>query len=86
MSGNKKTGHMRDLLISVEWDEEAKVHVADSDNLFGLNVEAETIEQLISGLRDVIPELLKLNDDVDEKGPISLKIQCTTPYKSFIAA
>lgn len=49
------------LLVHAEWDEEASVWVATSDDVPGLATEAETIEKLSHKLNDMIPELLVLN-------------------------
>lgn len=43
------------------WDQEAQVWVAESDDVPGLITEAETMEQLITKLQVLIPELLEVN-------------------------
>jgi len=48
--------------IRAEWDEEAMVWVATSDDVPGLVTEAETIEALIAKLKVMIPELLTANN------------------------
>jgi len=47
--------------IRAEWDDEAQVWVATSDDVPGLVTEAATIEDLIERLRAIIPELMELN-------------------------
>ncbi|MBI4702242.1 MAG: DUF1902 domain-containing protein [Deltaproteobacteria bacterium] len=47
--------------IRAEWDEEAAVWVATSDDVPGLATEADTMESLIAKLRALIPELLEAN-------------------------
>jgi predicted RNase H-like HicB family nuclease len=47
--------------VNVEWDEEALVWVASSDDVPGLATGADTIEVLIEKLKLVIPELLEEN-------------------------
>ncbi len=49
------------LEIIAEWDAEAGVWVATSDDVPGLVTEAETMEMLLARLRIMIPELLALN-------------------------
>ena len=49
------------FFIRAEWDDEAKVWVATSDDVPGLVTEAETIELLITKLRVLVPELLAAN-------------------------
>ena len=50
------------LFIRAEWDEEAIVWVATSDDVPGLATEAVTMESLIEKLRVIIPELLIANN------------------------
>lgn len=50
------------MLVKAEWDDEAGVWVAQSDDVPGLVAEAPTIEHLLEKLRVLIPELLELND------------------------
>ena len=45
--------------IQVDWDPEAGVWVATSEDVPGLATEAETIEALTEKLRVMIPELLE---------------------------
>lgn len=47
--------------IRAEWDDEAQVWVATSDDVTGLVTEAPTIEALVERLRAIIPELMELN-------------------------
>ena len=50
------------LFVRAEWDEEAMVWVATSDDVPGLATEAVTMESLIEKLRVIIPELLIANN------------------------
>ncbi|MGL5941400.1 MAG: DUF1902 domain-containing protein [Waterburya sp.] len=47
--------------IEAFWDSEAKVWVAESDDVPGLVTEADTLDSLTDKLRKMIPELLYLN-------------------------
>ncbi|HEX7678010.1 MAG TPA: DUF1902 domain-containing protein [Thermoanaerobaculia bacterium] len=47
--------------VQADWDPEANVWVATSDDVPGLATEAETIEELTARLRTMIPELLEAN-------------------------
>lgn len=49
------------LFVRVEWDEEASVWVATSDDVPGLATEEKDMELLIEKLRVMIPELLEAN-------------------------
>lgn len=50
------------LFIRAEWDNEAMVWVATSDDVPGLATEADSMEGLIEKLRVMIPELLEANN------------------------
>lgn len=63
------------LFIHAEWDDEARVWVATSDDVPGLATESETVEALIAKLEVLIPELLDANDgqfDTSEGVPFEL--------------
>lgn len=47
--------------VTAEWDDDAKVWVASSDDVPGLATGADTFEELIEKLKVVIPELLVEN-------------------------
>jgi len=47
--------------VNAEWDEEAEVWVASSEDVPGLATGADTLEGLIEKLKVVIPELLEAN-------------------------
>jgi predicted RNase H-like HicB family nuclease len=51
------------LYVRTEWDADAGVWVATSDDVPGLVTEADTMEKLIAKLQILIPELLELNGD-----------------------
>jgi predicted RNase H-like HicB family nuclease len=47
--------------VKAEWDPEAEVWVASSDDVPGLATGADTFERLVEQLKVVIPELLEEN-------------------------
>ena len=49
------------LFVRAEWDEEAHVWVATSDDVPGLATEEDTLEGLVEKLKIMIPELLDAN-------------------------
>jgi predicted RNase H-like HicB family nuclease len=55
--------------VLADWDPEANVWVATSDDVPGLATEAETIEGLATRLRTMIPELLEANGLLPENVP-----------------
>lgn len=54
--------------VRAEWDEEASVWVASSEDVPGLATGAETVEALIEKLRVIIPELLEENGLLPAEG------------------
>ena len=52
---------VKPFFVRAEWDEEASVWVATSDDVPGLVTEEVTMEGLIQKLRILIPELLEAN-------------------------
>jgi len=53
--------NMKPYFIRAEWDEEAGVWVATSDDVPGLVTEEATMESLVEKLKVIIPELLEAN-------------------------
>ena len=64
------------LLVTANWDDEAKVWVATSDDVPGLATEAGSFEALIEKLKRMIPELLDANGyaDGDDEVPFQLLV------------
>ncbi len=61
------------LFIRAEWDEEAMVWVATSDDVPGLATEAATMEALVEKLKVMIPELLMANNaDFGDEVPFEI--------------
>ena len=54
------------FFVRAEWDEEARVWVATSDDVPGLATEERTIEGLVEKLKVMIPELLEANGQLVE--------------------
>ena len=50
-----------EITVNAEWDSEANVWVASSEDVPGLITEAETFEDLQRKLAVIIPELLEAN-------------------------
>jgi len=51
--------------VRAEWDDEASVWVATSDDVPGLATEADTLEALSAKLEILVPELLDANGQQD---------------------
>ena len=52
---------MEELLIKLTWDAEARVWIAESDDVPGLVLESGSFDALIERVRFTVPELLELN-------------------------
>jgi len=48
-------------LVNAEWDADASVWVASSDDVPGLVTESDTLEALQSKVQIMVPELLEVN-------------------------
>lgn len=49
------------IRIRAEWDPEAGVYVATTDDMVGLVAESETLDGLATKLQSLVPEMLNLN-------------------------
>ncbi|MDY7007523.1 MAG: DUF1902 domain-containing protein [Cyanobacteriota bacterium] len=70
------------------WDAEAKVWVATNADVPGLATEADTIEALSQKLREMIPELMVLNNIIssDYVGYIEFKLTSHRQEKIKVAS
>lgn len=67
------TDPMKSHAIHAEWDPEARVWVATSDDVPGLATEGESLEALDAKLKHLVPELLESNGiTVDGEVPYEL--------------
>ncbi len=60
--------------VRAQWDEEAAVWVATSDDVPGLVTEAETLEGLNTKLRSMVPELLDANGCMPADGQVAVEL------------
>ncbi|MEM6612392.1 MAG: DUF1902 domain-containing protein [Cyanobacteria bacterium P01_C01_bin.72] len=72
------------LIIEATWDGDAEVWVATSEDVPGLATEAETIEVLTAKLRNMIPELLILNNLVPPNYSGSINFELSTSRQELI--
>ena len=56
------------LYVHADWDAEAGVWVATSNDVPGLATEADTVEALLAKLETMIPDLLEANGSRVEQG------------------
>jgi predicted RNase H-like HicB family nuclease len=60
--------------VRAEWDAEAAVWVATSDDVPGLITEAATIEALDAKLKSMLPELLEANGCMPADGQVAVEL------------
>lgn len=64
---------LKPFFVRAEWDEEANVWVATSDDVPGLVTEEATMEGLMEKLKVIIPELLEANGVlIDQEVPFEV--------------
>lgn len=78
-------GMIKEFKINVAciWDAEAKVWVAQSDDLPGLVTEAATVPELIQRVMDVAPELIEDNL-LDSKNEEDFLISLIPTYQQTV--
>ncbi|MDR3201183.1 MAG: DUF1902 domain-containing protein [Spirochaetales bacterium] len=71
---------MTEYKISLTWDEEARVWIAESDDIPGLILESGSLDVLIERVRYAAPDLLELSGDMTDIS-LSLKMErCAKMY------
>lgn len=70
--------------VKVEWDPEAEVYVATSDDIIGLVTEAEDLESLKERLWAIAPELLRENGLLPAADG-QAEVPCEVTYRGTIA-
>jgi predicted RNase H-like HicB family nuclease len=74
------------ILVSAMWDAEAKVWIAESDQVPGLATGADTLEELVEKLKVAIPELLAENGIPFEADNLPFKIEAQRSEYANVAA
>lgn len=73
--------------ILAQWDSEAGVWVAESEDVPGLAAEAESPNLLREKLRVLIPELLELNRVLEKsEGPVQFSVRYQYEDSGVVAA
>jgi predicted RNase H-like HicB family nuclease len=70
--------------IQADWDPEAAVWVATSEDVPGLATEAESLEALTAKLRVMIPELLEANQLLEKGGPEAISFELTSHRQELV--
>ena len=60
-------GDIMDYTVHFTWDDEAQVWFATSPDVKGLVLESESLDKLMSRVKDAVPELLALNSQEPAK-------------------
>ncbi len=75
---------MDKIIIKANWDNEAEVWFAESEDVPGLVTEADTIEILVEKLKSLIPELLELNNMLDSNEHLEIPFHVLSERKELI--
>jgi hypothetical protein len=70
--------------VDAFWDNDTNVWVATSDDVPGLATEADTFEALSQKLRNMVPELLRLNHVITADYAGAIAIQLTSQRQELI--
>jgi predicted RNase H-like HicB family nuclease len=65
---------MQTYNVLAHWDGEARVWWAESGDVKGLVAEAGTIEGLMEDLRELVPELLRLNHQIETSQRVNIHL------------
>lgn len=58
-------------VVNAEWDQDASVWIATSQDVPGLCVQADNLEEVVEVVKTLVPELLEANQALPAKaGPI----------------
>lgn len=68
---------LQTYMVTAFWDGEAKIWVAESDDVPGLATGAPTLDALIEKLSTLIPELLELNQHVALRSAPPFEVRAT---------
>ncbi len=69
---------IRSILVKVARDPEARVWFVEQSDLFGLNAEAETLEELVKKLPAVIADLVEPEEAGDTEVPVEIVVHVST--------
>jgi predicted RNase H-like HicB family nuclease len=70
--------------VHADWDPEAGVWVATSEDVPGLATEAKSLESLTEKLRIIVPELLEANEILIPDGPGAISFELTSHRQDLV--
>jgi len=74
------------FVVQAQWDEEAKVWVATSEDLIGLVVEAPGLDSLLAKINEVTPDLVEGNAiDLRPDDVLELSVHAPVPHAGMAA-
>ena len=77
----------RTFVVNAEWDQDANVWIATSEDVPGLCAQAATLEELVEVVKGLVPELLEANKALPaEAGPIPLDFKAHRQAFVHVAA
>lgn len=62
-----------EYLVNLNWDSEAYVWIATSENVKGLAMEAGSVDALMERVKNAVPELLELNCGITDPTGSSIR-------------
>lgn len=71
-------------IVDLNWDEEARVWVATSEDIHGLVLESESLDDLIKKVTDAVPELLDFNVQERKGRRISIQFRAERLAEAYI--
>lgn len=72
--------------VTCRWDEEGGVWYVAASDVPGLATEAETLDELVRKLEDLIPELLELSDQLPPTPDIDFVVHAERRARTSLAA
>jgi predicted RNase H-like HicB family nuclease len=66
---------MVEYMVTVGWDSEAQVWIAESDDIPGLILESGSVDALIERIKSAVPELLELSDKASHNIGINIRAE-----------
>lgn len=71
-------------IVDLNWDEEASVWVATSEDVPGLVLESGSLDALIEKVRNAVPELLNFNMPERKDNRVSIKFRAERYAEAYI--
>ncbi|MCL2805919.1 MAG: DUF1902 domain-containing protein [Treponema sp.] len=66
---------MNEYLITIYWDEEASVWIAESQDLPGLILESGSYDELVKKVKNAVPELLEAGKTIHSQIKLHFKAE-----------